>query len=207
MRRIWIVASAVLLGLFGSAVAGKYKALDLEVEAAADYPAHQDFQNVVIGARCFATDEEIREVFDTKKLFEKGIMPVLVVIENNNEFALRVDARDIFLVDAGGETVSPLSPTDVLLAITLKKPITSYSTQREILLRRSVQPKMMSDFQRKVFGEKLIPPRESDFGIVFFPLPEDGDLSGLRLYLPEVENLTEGEDLMFFEFELASSGD
>ncbi len=183
-------------------VAGKYKAKDIEVRPAGEYPAHQDFQNVVIAAECYTTQEEILQVFDAKKLYEKEIMPVLVVVENRNEFALRIDGRAIYMVDENGASTPALDPVDVLLSITLKKPLSSYSTKREILLQRSVEPKMFSDFQRKVFDEKLIPPHGSDFGVIFFRLPENGDLAGKRLYLPEVENLTEGEELMFFEFDL-----
>lgn len=192
-----------LLMSCGFVAAAGYKAREIEIKEAAEYPARQNFQNVIIGAQAFTTREQILEIFDSKEFVDKRIMPVLVVIRNNNEFALRIDSRDIYLVDPAGTNIPALDPIDVMLAISLKKPLSSYATKKEILLRQRVNPKMAADFERKVFDEKLIPPLGSDFGVVFFPLPEDGDLQGFRLYFPTVENLTAGEELMFFEFALS----
>ncbi len=197
-------AAVVCAFLIASAAAAKYKIKELQVRPAGEYAARQDFQGLVIGAKAFATQEEARQVFDTKKLIEKGILPVLLVVENNNEFAIRVRGDQILLVLEDGTNVPPLPLLEVLLEIHLDKPLTGYSTRKDVMVRQIVKPEMYMDFEHKFFEEKLIAPHSSDYGIVFFPYPET-DLEKCRLYLPEIENLTADENLMFFEFPLMGS--
>lgn len=180
----------------------KYKVKELPSRAADEYDAHQDFQNLVIGAAPCETAEKAKELFDTDKLHERGILPVLVVLQNNNDFPVYVDGSRIFLVDPEGTQWPPLSFVDVLLEITLNRPLSSYSTKKDLLVRQTVRKEMYLDFEQKAFGERIIPPYGSDRGVVFFQHPGGETLQGFRLYFPEVINFKEKEPLMFFEFDL-----
>ena len=202
-KSMWIIALCCFSA--AGAMAAKYKIKDLAVRPAAEYAASQDFQGLVIGAWALATQEEARQVFDTKKLIEKEILPVLVVVENNNDFAVRLRDKDIFLVLEDGANVPVLPLLEVLLKINLDKPLSSYSTRKEVLVRQVVKPEMFMDFEHKSFGEKLIAPHSSDHGVVFFPYPSGEDLEACRLYFPEIVNLTEDQPMMFFEFPLKSA--
>ena len=181
--------------------AAKYKIRKFEPDSAIEMRWRQDFQGVVIAARALTDPKEILKLLDSKQILKRGILPVLVVIDNRSHSVLRVAAADIFLTGADGSTRGSIPPADVMLRIALKKSLSHHSTRREILLRR-IPPNMFEDFQHKAFGEKLIAPETSDWGVVFFDLPS-GALAGHRLYLPHVENVTSGETLMFFDFALA----
>lgn len=200
MRNAALLACFLLLA--EAAALAKYKLKELPARSAKEYPAHQDFQKIVMGAYPCETQEKALELFDTPKLFEKKIMPVLMVVENNNDFGIRLHEKDIFLIDAEGTHHQAISYVDVLLQISLKKLPSSYSTKRELMIRAVGNKDMVQDFEHKAFGEKLIAPKSSDRGVVFFRLPEGGDLSGTRLYFPNVWNLSEETQLIFFEFEL-----
>ncbi len=203
MKRLTITLLFTTL-LLAPTLSGKYKIKPIEVKKAAQYPVHIDFQQVVIGAQVYDTEEEILELFDAKKMFQKGIMPVLLVVENNNSFALEMDGEDVYLVTRDGTNVPPIPPIEVMLELVLKKPLDSYSTRKEIMLMQAVPPNMRMDFEHKSFGEKLIAPLGSDYGVVFFPLLEDVELRGARLYLPEIRNMTDDNLLMFFEFPIVT---
>ncbi|GAB4109351.1 MAG: hypothetical protein Kow001_09370 [Acidobacteriota bacterium] len=183
--------------------AAKYKIKEPVIRAAVEYPAHQDFQNLVIAAWPCHTLERTLDLFDTPKLHEKGIMPVLLVIENRNPFPVWIQEEDILLLAPDGSRQAPIPFTDVLLEISLKKPLSNYSTRKDLLLQKSVKKEMFQDFEHKAFDEKLVSPAGgSEYGVVFYRLPEGGDLAGYSLYLPTVLNFAEKEPLMFFEFEL-----
>jgi hypothetical protein len=196
-------AVGLLLVAVSSAPSFAYKIKGLQVRPAQEYELRQEFQQVVIAASPRITQEGVQELFDTRKLLDQKIMPVLVVIDNRNDFAIRIRDSEVFLMDSSDEKTPSIPYSTVLLRISLKKPVSMDSTRPEILLRRAVDKNMLQDFEHKAFGEKLIAPSGSDHGVVFFPLPPDGKLAGYRLYLPEVVNVTAGENLMFFEFELA----
>ncbi|MDA2928186.1 hypothetical protein MYX78_13330 [Acidobacteria bacterium AH-259-G07] len=201
----WALVS--LIFVFGSSLLwAKYKIRDIQVKPAEQYSAHQAFQNIVIAAHPCETQAKTLELFDTDKLRKKGILPVLVVVENNNDFAIRIHERDIFFVDQDGTNLPSIPYPEVLLHITLKKSLSDYSTRPELLVRQVVDRKMIMDFEHKAFGEKLVAPGSSDYGVLFFWLPEEGDLAGRRLYIPEILDVTNGAQLMFFEFEVGTTG-
>ncbi len=197
MHRTVVKGGIVVLAL--DLLFAGYKIKEVNIKAAGEYASRQSLQNVVIGARAFDTEEEILSVFDTKKLYTNRIMPVLVVIENNNDFAIHLSGSDIYLSDAGvNRRSTPYA--EVLLDIAKKKK-GAYSTHEDVLLRAIKNQDMVADFERKSFGEKLIPPYGSDFGIVFFdliPLNQE-----TQIYIPSITNLETQQDLMFFEFELS----
>ena len=196
MRRTGLTGGILLLA-FNLLVAG-YKIKNIEIKPAGEYASHQSLQNVVIGARPFNTEEEILSVFDSKKLYQRQIMPVLVVVENNNDFAIRLSGSDIYLSDSGVNRRS-IPYAKALLAIAKKKK-SSYSPHEDVLLRDIKNKDMVADFERKSFGEKLIAPYGSDFGIVFFELIQL--TAGTKIYIPNITNLETQQYLMFFEFTL-----
>ena len=123
------------------------------------------------------------------------------MVENNNDFAIRILEQDILLVNLEGTPAPTLPYTKVLIQIELEEGKAA-STRPEVLLEQGVDREMLKDFENKAFGEKLIAPKSSESGVIFFQLPEDGDLTGNLLYIPEIFNIGDRESLMFFEFEL-----
>ena len=188
--------------LFASAspLCAWYKARDIQIKPAKEYTAHQAFQNLVIAAHPYTTEKQTLEIFDTKKLHRSNYMPVLIVIENNNDFAIRLDESALLLLDAEGEQESPISFIRILLQISRKKSKNPYPDPSD--LSNIKDQKMLADFERKAFGEKMVAPHDKDYGVVFYRLPADGNLAGFRLYLPQIFNVGNDEPLMFFEFEL-----
>jgi hypothetical protein len=199
-----VVTGILVFGISSIPVFAKYKVRPLQPKAASEYSTHQDFQNIVIGAQVANTKEETLEFFDEKKLYEKDFIPILVVVQNNNPFPIRVDEATIFLVVKDGSQKRTVSYLDVLLAIKLKKPRSNYSSSKEMLAKEVAKEEMFNDFKQKAFGEKLIAPMSSAHGIIFYerPYEEEGDISDFLLYLPEIVNASKGEALMFFELEL-----
>ncbi len=188
--------------LFASAspLCAWYKAKEIQIKPAKKYTIHQAFQNLVIAAYPLETEKKTLEIFDTKKLHESNYMPVLIVIENNNDFAISLNESDILLLDAEGEQESRIPFVNILLQISRKKSKNPYPDPSD--LSNIKDQKMLADFERKAFGEKMIAPHDKDYGVVFYRLPVNGNLEGFRLYLPEISNVGNDEPLMFFEFEL-----
>ena len=194
----FLVIPIFILG--GSTGFAKYKIKDLPIKPAQEYDSHQDFQNIVIGAYPGETEVKALELFDTEKLYKRQILPVLVVIENNNEFAIQIHEQDIVLIAQDG-THFPSLPYQVVLLHIVNRPLITYATQPD-LLRKLVGKEMTMDYENKAFGERLIGPGGSDFGVIFFSLPKKENMLGARLYLPEITNISDEQQLMFFEFEL-----
>ncbi|MFB3904647.1 MAG: hypothetical protein ACE15E_14450 [Acidobacteriota bacterium] len=195
----------IVVACLCTSVLAKYKIKEFKPKAAKEYAAHQDFQNIVIAADPRLTEAGVLELFDTRKLLDQLIMPVVVVVENNNDFAIRIAAEDILLLDSTGAQIPGMPYDEVLLRLTLKNHLGTYSGRKEVLLRQVRDKNMVMDFEHKYFGEKLVAPHNSDYGVVFFAFPSAGDLKGTRLYVPRIHNITQDEPLIFFEFDLDKS--
>src|SRR5690606_5386856 len=199
----WIAISCAIPSAYSQAPG--YRIKDLQLRRPHDYAAHQSFQKLTIGAYPCDEPEKTEEIFDTHLLLDHGILPILIVISNQNDFPVQLSASDIHLVDRHGELHQSSTYSDVLLRLYLDTPPSQYSVREEILIDEFVEPNALIDFKQKSFGEEVIGPGTDGFGVVFFPLPEKRDLSGFRLYFPRIVNVAKNEPLVFFEFELLRS--
>jgi len=201
MAKRWCRYFSWLVLVTGTLLAG-YKAKEIPLKPALEYPAHQDFQSIAIGAYPCNSLARTQEIFDTDKLIEKRILPVLVVIENKNDFPVQLTDTSIYLLDKTGQRNPTIPYVDVLLRINSKKPLSMLSGPKDLLATKLVKKEMLQDFEQKALGERTIQPSSSEHGVVFFEMPAGGDLTGYSLYFPEIINVTSGEPLIFFEFEL-----
>lgn len=205
MTGIFVLLAGQLLA--GALVPG-YKSVEIRAKKAGEYAAHQEFQNLIIAAYPCDTRRKARQLFDTDKFAKKRILPVLIVVENNNDFVVSLDGRAIFLIDDAGTQHRPMHYLDVLADLNNKRrpPISDFPPRgpgrRGSRKTRIASEEMLADFEQKAFGEKLIAPYTKDFGVVFYEIPWEGwNLSKSRFYLPEVYNFSAKEPLVFFEFE------
>lgn len=203
MRVSWRILFSVwiLLGV-EPVMAAKYKIRDLQLLPAAEYSAHQDFQEITIGARPCITLGCTLELFDTKKLHEKGILPVLIVVENRNPFAVELDEKSIYLISTDNRRHETISYPDVLITLSSKKPLSHSTGKKDLQARQSVKKEMYVDFETKSFKKKTIAPQSIEYGVVFFERPRMEQLSAARLYFPEIRNVETNSSLIFFEFDL-----
>ena len=195
--------------LLAGAAAPAYKPVEIHAKEARQYASHQEFQNLIIAAYPCDTRYKARQLFDTDKFAKKRILPVLIVVENNNDFVVSLDGRAIFLIDGAGTEHRPMHYLDVLADLNNKRrpPISTFPSpvpgRRASRRLKVASDEMLADFEQKSFGEKLIAPYSKDFGVVFYEISWDGwDLSKSRFYLPEIFNFSSKEPLVFFEFEI-----
>lgn len=206
MIGIFVLLAGQLLA--GAPLAPGYNSVEIRTKEARKYAAHQESQNLIIAAYPCDTRHKARQLFDNGKFAKKRILPVLVVVENNNDFVVSLDGRAIFLIDDAGTRHRPVHYLDVLADLNNKRrpPISDFPPRgpgrRGSRKTRIASEEMIADFEQKAFGEKLIAPYTKDFGVVFYEIPWDGwNLSKSRFYLPEVYNFSAREPLVFFEFE------
>jgi hypothetical protein len=89
--------------------------------AASSYPGHQTQEGITIAAVPYITAEQAASAFGKVNPYERGILPVLVIIENGSGKALRLDLTAQF-VDAANHHLDSIPPEDVLTYQAIKKP-------------------------------------------------------------------------------------
>ncbi len=164
--------------------------------AAADY-SHQSSEQITIGAKTFATEDEISDAFGKKvSLLKYGVLPVLVVIENKRQKTLDLRNLEVNLVAADGRHVTPVSPEDVPFLGTQGRPGAS-QIPLPVPLPKKKNHLNSPEIVSRAFSAKMLPAGDSASGFFYFEAkPESGD----KLYLNGLRDTPSGNDILYFEF-------
>jgi hypothetical protein len=164
---------------------------------ASDY-AHQSAEKVTIGAKAYNTEELTAEAFGKKAdLLKYGVLPVLVVVENNREKAIDLRDLEVSLVGADGRHVTSMNPEDIpFLARHGRK---APPVQAPIPLPKKGNPLNAPEIVTRAFSARMLPPGDSASGFFYFEArSEPGD----KLYLNGMRDARSQQEILYFEFAL-----
>ena len=192
------------LALFMSIAAaiGAYKAsaADKDVKftpaPAASYPAHQTNAQVTVGADAFYDPEKVRTAFGKTDPNKFGVMPVLVVIQNDSGKALRADRLKLEWIgpDRSRTAATPASEVKYLNGPRRPDVMSGPSGKPKVLKRKN--PLDSWEIEGRAFAAKMIPPGQPASGFFYF---ETNYHPGSRLYLTGLTEADTGKELFYFE--------
>ena len=167
---------------------------------AASYESHQTSGKVTIGVAAYVSDEETRPVFGKHNPYTYGVMPVLVVIQNDGPKTIRVDPLELVLVSPSRDRVDATPAKDVRFLAGPSKPgvvPNPLPTGPRIGGRKN--PLDTWEIEGRAFAAKVLPPGQSASGFVYF---QSGFQRGSSLYLSGLREADSGKDLLYFEIPL-----
>jgi hypothetical protein len=190
------IASIALLAFLASASDEQ----PFRAKPASEY-AHQDSEQVLVGAKAFDNEDLTAEAFGKKlDLLRYGILPVLVVIENKRNTAINVEHMQVELVAADGRHGSAVAPEDLIhLAEQGRKPPKIGAGPLPFPTPRKKNPLNAPELVMRAFSAKVVPPGDSASGFFYFEArPESGD----SIYLNGMQDARSRKDLLYIEFPL-----
>ncbi len=170
-------------------------------QPASSYPGHQTQDKITIGVKPYNTDELAATAFGKVKPHARGILPVLVVIQNDTGKGLRLDLNAEF-VTADREHLEAMTPDDVVRFQGIqKRPGTKSSIPRipGINNKAPKGPLNTPEIEGRAFLVKLLPPGESASGFLYFQADE---LKGAQLYLNGIKDAATNQPFFYFELPL-----
>jgi hypothetical protein len=198
MRRVAIV----LLSITASAGFYKLGAVDkdngkFKPGPASSYKGSQTLDKVTIAAVPYITAEQVHSAFGKANPNEHGILPVLVVIQNDTGKAMRVNLQAEF-VDLSNRHAEAIPASDVVLMGGVKKPKIPGTGPNPLPFPRGPKrgPLNTWEIEGRAFNAKLIPAGESAHGFVYF---ETSYKDGSKLYLTGLQDAATGKDYFYFE--------
>ena len=196
---VLLLSGLALLLSSGAGMAG-YKARGWSANAREFYTASLTSEGVTIAADPFYTDAQAARVFDKKDIVTRGIMPVAIIIFNDNDYPIEIDGLSVELI-RGDEHYPSLSPFDAVNRLfgKSKSPLTGSASRVENV-------EALKDFEDKFLRELSVPPHEKAGGFAFFRIYNPKDLqdylSTATVYIPNIYRGDDGSPLIFFEIEL-----
>jgi len=89
---------------------------------AASYPSHQTNQKVTIGVDPYVMGDKVKTAFGKADPYQYGVLPVLVVIENDSDVSISLDGLQAEYVGPNRDSVQMTPAKDVRYAVGPRRP-------------------------------------------------------------------------------------
>ena len=170
------------------------------VGPATSYPGHQTNEKVTIGVQAFVSDEDTKPAFGKNNPYKYGVLPVLMVIQNNSDKAIHIEELEAQYIPPGGGRVEATPAQDVRYLSAPGKPkmIPGPTGTPKVLKRKN--PLGSWEIEGRGFSAKMIPPGEAASGFVYF---QTGFQRSSKIYLSGLKEAGSNRELFYFEIPLA----
>jgi hypothetical protein len=164
------------------AVAADNDRTTFNVRPAASYAHHQTSEKITIAAQAMQTDAETHDAFGKLNPNAYGILPVLIVIQNDGPDAIRLDRVRFEYVMPGGGHVEATPAADVKYLRGTKAPNKIPGTIT--IHKKAKNPLDVWEIEGRAFSAKMLPAGQSASGFVYFQVEQPSaaasvDISGL----------------------------
>jgi hypothetical protein len=187
----------LLLSIAAGFAADKDKAF--KPQPASSYQSRQALGKVIIAADPYESEDEAKSAFGKARPYKLGILPVLVVIQNDGTEAIRTENLKVELLGPNRSRVPATPAAEVRFATGPRKPRMTPGPIGGVGIGRNKNPLDAWEIEGRAFAAKMIPPGESAHGFFYF---ETGLQRGMRLYLTGLEEAGSGKELFFVEIPL-----
>jgi hypothetical protein len=174
-----------------------------EVRPAASYPHRQTSEKLTIAAEPFETDEQAHQAFGKLNPWRYGVLPVLIVMQNDGPDAVKLDQIKFSYIQPDGKHIEATPAQDVKFIYGTKAP-KEIPTPIGIKVKRPPKsPLAVWEIEGRAFAPKMLPAGQSASGFVYFQVEQTSaaasvDVSGL-------ENPVTGKELFYFEIALSGN--
>jgi hypothetical protein len=191
-RGIWLLLFLSITGW------GADKAF--KVEKASSYPNKQTNNGLTIAVVPFSTQEQTKPVFGKLSFRDFGLLPVLVVMQNDTDKAMRLDRMEVNYVTPSRREVVSTPASDVMYLDAPKRPNMSPGRIPNPLPPRPRKSKLAApEIEGSAFNAKMLPPGDSAHGFVYFQIDHR---AGSQVYIRGIVEAQSGKELLFFEIPL-----
>lgn len=175
-----------------------------EVKPVLAYPHHQTSEKVTVAAQALETDDETREAFGKVNPFRYGVLPVLIVIQNDGPDAIRVDRMKLTYNLPDGTHIEATPAQDVRFLQSVKEPRAVNGPLGGVKLSKQPKnPLAEWEIEGRAFAAKMIPAGQSAGGFVYFQM--DQSSAAASVDLAGMQNAVTGKELYYFEIPMSGN--
>src|SRR5580692_5193227 len=134
---------------------------------AASYPAKQTNDHVTVAVAAYDTEELAHTAFGKLNPNQYGVLPILVIIQNDTDQALKLDHLQLEYTSADGERAEATPSEEVRTLGGVDRPDVPVGTPIPIRHKHK-NPLDVWEIDGRGLTAKLLPPHESVNGFVYF---------------------------------------
>ena len=163
------------------------------------YAAKQTNDGVTVAVAAYDTEELAHKAFGKLDPNQYGVLPVLVIIQNDTDQALKLDHIITEYTGANGRHVEATPAADVQTLEGPSRPPPIRTSPLPLPHKSKKSPLSAWEIDGRGFAAKLIPPHESANGFFYF---QTTYRPGSTFYLTGIKQAATSKDVMFFEISL-----
>jgi len=169
--------------------------------SAASYPAKQTSDKITVAVAAYNTPELAHTAFGKLDPNQYGVLPVLVIIQNDTDQTLKLDQLQVEYTGVDGRHVEATPGADVRQLGGAERP--SLPTGSPLpRLHKHKYPLDVWEIDGRAFNAKLLPPHDSANGFFYF---QTDYRPGSKFYLTGIKIASTGQDILYFEIPLDGS--
>ena len=165
--------------------------------AAADMPHRQTMEKLTIGVDPYVSGDKVKLAFDKLAPYQYGVLPVLVVIQNDTGKAIQFNNLRAEYVGPHGDRAVATPAKDVRYAIG-PDPLAGQRKVGPIPIHKK-NPLDVWEIEGRAFQAVMLPTGNSASGFFYF---NTGIQPGATLYLSGMSEAGSGRELVYFEVPL-----
>jgi len=162
---------------------------------AASYPHKQTNAKVTIAADPYMSGEKVKVAFGKLDPYVYGVLPVLLVIQNDSGQTLRLKDMKAEYVGPRGDRIPATPPSDVKYAKPPSRP-TTIPRPVGIATKGHKNPLDAWEIEGRALSAEMLPAGNSASGFVYF---QSGLERGSTIYLSGITEAATGKELLYFE--------
>jgi hypothetical protein len=194
--------SLIVLLSIAAAFAGEKQRPKYTPGPASSYETRQTISGITVAAVALRSDEETGPAFGKVNPYKYGVLPVLVVIQNDSKQTIALDGIKVEFVLPDRDRVEATPAADVKHISGPDRPDRNpgYPTPKgPIHLPGKKNPLGAWEIEGRAFVARMLAPRDSASGFFYFRATWQ---SGSTLYLTGLREAASGKDLFYFEVPL-----
>ena len=194
------VSTCLILFMAAGATFAQKKDSKFSPGPATSYPNKQTNDNVTVAAVAYDTEDLAHTAFGKLDPNQYGVLPVLVIIQNDTDNALKLDVLEVEYNPATGRHVASTPPGDVQTLGGPEKIPTIQAPRIPLPHKSHKNPLNVMEIEARSFATKLIPSHDSANGFFYFQVEQHRP--GATIYLTGIKQAGTNKDVMFFEIPL-----
>ena len=167
---------------------------------AASLANHQGNAQITIGADPYVTLDKVKLAFGKTDPNQFGVLPILVVIQNDGDKAIKLDRLKVEYVRPDHDHVEATPAKDVRYLKGPDRPnVMTGPTGTPKVLKGKKNPLEAWEIEGRAFSAQVLPPGQSASGFFYF---ETGLQHGATLYVNGLYEAATNKELFYFEIPL-----
>ena len=198
LKPFWLLFPALILAV--PSFADKKDEAKFSPGPPSSYASKQTNENVTIAVKAYDSEELAHAAFGKLNPYQYGILPVLVIVQNDTNEALRLEGLQVQYTSFDGNQIDATPAADVPFAVyNPRRPSAGAQIPIPIppeLRKKHKSPLSGPEIQTRAFAARMLPPHDTASGFFYF---QAHHRPGDSVYVSGLKDATSGKALFYFE--------